>query len=385
MLSDQHKIRVAFSVTNCICFDQRVLKIAETVSGLNCDVTIIGRRSGDCCDSGSVPFRTKRFRMIFRRGFLFYKFFNIRLFLYLVFHNYDLLVSNDLDTLLPNFLVSKIKRLPLVYDSHEYFTGVPELNNRPFVKWIWKRIERFAFPQLKNVMTVSESIASIYLKEYNIRPQVIRNFSKKADHISRYTHDELDIPENYLVLIIQGTGINIDKGAEELIEAISITDGIALLVVGSGDVVTELKQKVSFLNIGYKVRFIQSVPWEIMMKYTKSADVGMCIEKDTNLNYRYSLPNKLFDYIVAGIPVIASNLPETSKILTEHGCGIMLDEVNPEKISTLLTGLLNNKDKLDELRKKSIEASQKLNWETESQKVLEFYKDVIRTNGLRES
>ena len=107
--------------------------------------------------------------MIFKRGFLFYKFFNIRLFFFLLFHKYDLLVSNDLDTLLPNFLVSKLKGLPLVYDSHEYFTGVPEIQNRPFVKWVWKSIEKLYFPGLKNVMTVSESIASQYEKEYGVK------------------------------------------------------------------------------------------------------------------------------------------------------------------------------------------------------------------------
>ena len=121
-----YKIKVAFSVTNCICHDQRVMKIARSVSNLGCDIIIIGRRSGECCSSGSVPFKTKRFRMIFHKGFLFYKFFNIRLFIYLLFHKHDLLVSNDLDTLLPNYLVSKIKALPLVFDSHEYFTGVPD-------------------------------------------------------------------------------------------------------------------------------------------------------------------------------------------------------------------------------------------------------------------
>ena len=142
MPSNIHKTRVAFSVTNCICHDQRVLKIAETVSSLDCEITIIGRKSGDCCDTDKIPFNTKRFKMFFKRGFFFYKCFNIRLFLYLLFHKYDLLVSNDLDTLLPNFLVSRLKHLPLIYDSHEYFTGVPEIQNRTFVKWVWKSIEK---------------------------------------------------------------------------------------------------------------------------------------------------------------------------------------------------------------------------------------------------
>ena len=121
--------------------------------------------------------------MIFKRGFLFYKFFNIRLFFYLLLHKADLLVSNDLDTLLPNFLISKIKNLPLVYDSHEYFTGVPEIQNRPFVKWVWKSLEKSIFQRLKYVITVSEPIASLYENLYSVKPVVIRNLAKKSDHL----------------------------------------------------------------------------------------------------------------------------------------------------------------------------------------------------------
>ena len=377
MPPETHKPKVAFSVTNCICHDQRVMKIADTVSRLDCDITIIGRRSGDCCQTGSVPFRTKRFRMVFKRGFLFYKFFNIRLFFFLLFHNYDLLVSNDLDTLLPNFLISKLKQIPLVYDSHEYFTGLPEIQNRPFVKWVWKTIEKSIFPRLKYSMTVSEPIASLYEEMYRVRPIVIRNLSKNSDMITPFTRGEMGVATDDLLLIIQGSGINIDKGAEELIEAVNISDGVTLLIVGSGDVISDLKQQVKHLHVENKVKFIPKVPWEILMKYTKSADIGMCIEKDTNLNYRYSLPNKLFDYIAAGIPVIASNLPETGKIINENNCGLIIDKVAPEDLSNAFSELKNNPVFLSELRSNSVLASEKLNWEIESEKVKEFYIKVL--------
>jgi glycosyltransferase involved in cell wall biosynthesis len=377
MCSNSKRNRVAFSVTNCICYDQRVTKIAATVNSLGCDITIIGRRSGDCSDSVSVPFKTVRFRMIFRRGFLFYKFFNIRLFFFLLFHNYDLLVSNDLDTLLPNFLASKLKRLPLVYDSHEYFTGVPEIQNRPFVKWVWKSIEKSIFPGLKNVMTVSEPIASLYEMMYHVRPQVIRNFSRNAKDIISFTHLELEISPADFLVIIQGTGINIDKGAEELIEAINISSGVALLIVGSGDVLPKLWKRVRELKLENQVKFIPQVPWETLMRYTKSADIGMCIEKNTNLNYRFSLPNKLFDYISAGIPVIASNLPETGKIIKENKCGVIINKVTPEDISNAISELRNNPVLLSELRRNAVSASEKLNWETESEKVKEFYNKIL--------
>jgi len=175
MQTGAHKQFVAFSVTNCICHDRRVQKMASVAEELGCEATIIGRRGGKCCEGEHMPFRTKRFRMIFNKGFLFYQFFNIRLFFSLLFDKYDMLVANDLDTLLPNYLVSKIRKTPLVYDSHEYFTGVPEIQNKPFVKWVWKTIERSVFPHLQNILTVSDPIAEKYSEEYGIRPVTVRN------------------------------------------------------------------------------------------------------------------------------------------------------------------------------------------------------------------
>ena len=377
MIPDNRKIRIAFSVTNCICFDQRVLKMAGVLAGMNADITIIGRKKGSCCEKNIVPFKTKRFRMIFRKGFLFYKFFNIRLLFWLLFHKYNLLVANDLDTLLPNFIVSKIRHIPLVYDSHEYFTGLPEIKERPFVKFVWKSVEKTVFPYLKYVMTVSEPIASLYEEEYGLRPVVIRNYPESSAEIKAFTKKELNIPDTDFLLIIQGTGINLDKGGEELVDAIASAGNISLIVAGSGDMVPALKQRAEKHGIDLKVKFIPPLPWKELMRYTKSADAGMVLEKNTNLNYRYSLPNKLFDYISAGIPVIASDLPETKKIITTFSCGIIIPEVTPEEIIEAVNMLSGNKLLHDELRRNSISAAGELNWEKESVRVRNFYENIM--------
>src|SRR4030043_56925 len=374
MQGSNNKTIVAFSVINCICFDQRVQKIAETVSKLDCEITIIGRRLGDCCDSDSVPFRTKRFRMLFKRGFFFYKFFNVRLFFYLLNHKFDLLVANDLDTLPANYLVSKLKHLPLVYDSHEYFTGVPELNNKPFRKWFWKTIERSIFPHLKYVMTVSDSISEQYEIEYKIRPLVVRNCSPVSSDIKPYLHRDLGIPEDHLLLVIQGGGINIDRGGEELIEAINETESVILLVIGAGDVYKILKDRTDSLNLGGRIRFIPKLPWPEMMRYTKTADAGLTLDKETNLNYRFILPNKLFDYISAGIPVIASRRIEVEKIVLGNNCGIIIPEITPQEISNAIKKLRDDRALLNKLKQNSVYASGSLNWENESKMVTDFYK-----------
>lgn len=304
-------------------------------------------------------------------------FFNIRLFFFLAFNKFDLLVSNDLDTLLPCFLISKLRKLPLVYDSHEYFTGVPEIQNRPFVKSVWKRIERSVFPSLKYVMTVSDSIAVQYEHEYGLRPVTVRNCSMRTGDITPYTHEELGINQGNLLLILQGTGINIDRGGEELIDAVNITENVSLLVVGSGDQLEYLDRKVITLGLKERIRFIPTCPWLNLMKYTRSADAGLSLDKDSNLNYKFSLPNKLFDYISAGIPVIASHLTEISGILSEFNCGIVIPEVTPEEISKAIIALRDNRALLSDLKRNATTASESLNWETESIKVKKLYQLIL--------
>ena len=373
-----NKPSVVFSVTNCICHDRRVQKMASVVSGLGCEVTIIGRKSGACCDVNNVEFRSIRFRMIFKRGFLFYKFFNIRLLFRLLFNKYNLLVANDLDTLLPNYMVSKIRKIPLVYDSHEYFTGVPEIQKRPFVKWVWTTIERSVFPHLRNVLTVSDSIAEKYAGQYGIKPVTIRNCSDSSEGIKNFTHEEMGIDRGNLIVVLQGTGINADRGGEELIEAIGLTDGVTLLIIGSGDLLPLLKVKVSALNISDKVKFIPTLPWNEMMRYTKSADAGLSLDRDTNLNYSFSLPNKLFDYISAGIPVIAGNLQEVRKIIEENECGIIIPDISPTEISKAIIRLRDDRLLLNKLKQNAFKGSEKLSWERESEKVRTLYRSVLK-------
>jgi glycosyltransferase involved in cell wall biosynthesis len=354
---------------------------------MGCNIKIIGRKRGNCCNSGSVPFPVKRFRMLFRKGILFYAFFNIRLFFYLLLHKSDLLVSNDLDTLLPCFLVSKLKGLALVYDSHEYFTGVAEVQDRPFVKLVWKTIEKWILPRLRNTMTVSDSIAHQYEKEYGIKPLTVRNCPVRVREILPFPREEIGVDPHQLLLIIQGTGINTDRGGEELIDAISLTDNVSLLVVGSGDVLELMKKKVLELNLGSRVIFIPVCHQEELMRYTKTADAGMSLDKNTNENHNFSLPNKLFDYIVAGIPVIASDLYEIRKLLNDHKCGILIPVVRPGEISKAIIRLRDDRTLLAELKHHADIASDTLNWSVESLKVMELYSAILKTikHGVTQS
>jgi len=324
------------------------------------------------------PYRSLRMKLFFTKGPCFYAAFNIRLFFLLLFKKADLLVANDLDTLLPNYLVSKIKNIPLVYDSHEYFTEVPELVNRKGVQKIWKSIERRIFPKLKDVITVNDSIAGLYEKEYGLRPKVVRNIPPARKITVTKTRTELGLPEDKFILILQGSGINVDRGTEEMVEAMPlITEEAVLLIVGSGDVIDILKSKVEQLQLSGRVIFQPKQPYQELMQYTANADLGLTLDKDTNLNYRYSLPNKLFDYIHAGIPVLASSLPEIEKIIKQYNIGDFIPSHNPVSIAAKVNEIIENKALMSDWRKNINFAARDLSWEKEEQILKQVYSKYV--------
>ena len=368
--------QIYISVTNDIVTDQRVNKVARTILSSGVSVALVGRVRKGSLPVGKNPFNIKRFRMVFNRGALFYACFNFRLFFYLLFRKMDLLLANDLDTLPANYLVSRIKRIPLVYDSHEYFTGVPELQDRKIVKGIWKWIEKRIFPNLKYIYTVSQSIADLYKEEYNREVKVVRNLSLGWKPVNKPSRSELGIAEGKRILILQGSGINIERGAEEAVEAMLYIENAILLIIGEGDVMDQLKKSVDQMDLSGKILFINKMPYAKLLEYTSLGDVGLTLDKDTNLNYRYSLPNKLFDYIQARVPVLASKLVEVEKIIRNYKIGELIDSHEPKHIAEKLNFMLDSEDKRREWKKNLEQAAEELCWENEEGKLIEIFENA---------
>jgi glycosyltransferase involved in cell wall biosynthesis len=320
---------------------------------------------------------THRMILLFEKGPLFYTCFNIRLFFFLLFRRSDLLFSNDLDTLLPNYLISKLKNKPLVYDSHEYFTEVPELVNRKRIQSIWKRIERWIFPKLINVITVNDSIAALFEEQYGVRPVVVRNIAKHKPYDSVKTRNELGLPTHKKILILQGAGINIQRGAEEMVEAMQYIEDALLLIVGGGDVIATLKEHVNELKLQEKIIFMPKQPYENLFNLTYNADIGLTLDKDTNINYRFSLPNKLFDYIQAGIPVIASPLVEVKKIIEQYEIGDFIPNHDPKEIANKINEVLANQELIAKWKKNVNFAASQLNWESEEYNLKKIFAQYV--------
>ncbi len=368
------KKRAIVSVTNDLYTDQRVHKVCLFLHENGYEVLLVGRHRKGSPEMDERPYKWRRLNVLFDKGPLFYAFYNLFLFFYLLIKRKDVLVSNDLDTLLPNFLIHKICKTKLVYDTHELFTEVPELVSRPKVQKIWLKIEKSIFPKLKHVITVNQSIASIYTEKYGVEVDVVRNISPKRKFTKTETRGSLGLPEDKFIVILQGAWINVDRGGEELVEAFSeVPDNCFLVIAGGGDVIDALKQKVEQLNIQNKVTFYPKQPYEALCQITMNCDLGVSLDKNTNKNYQFSLPNKVFDYIHSGLPVLVSDLVEIRRIVERYKVGEILNEVSPGQIANSIALLAKEKERYLEYKRNTVMASEDLNWENETKVLQEIY------------
>ncbi len=369
-----HKIVV--SVTNDLSTDQRVHKICTALSEEGFEILVIGRKL-----KSSTPlhrnYQTRRMQLLFNNGFLFYAEYSIRLFFLLLFVKKDILLANDLDTLLPNFLISKFTKKKLVYDSHELFTEVPELIHRPLVQKIWLFIEKSIFQKLKNVYTVNAIIAEIYQKKYKVSVKVIRNIAPKLKVSESGKAFVKKTKNGRKMLILQGAGINIDRGGEEAVEMMQYLPNFILYIIGSGDVFPVLKKKVAELKLEKRVFLLGRKPYEELMRYTKIADLGLSLDKNTNLNYEYSLPNKIFDYIQAETPMLVSNRQIIADLVQKNNIGLVSLSHDPKTLANTVLEIFSNQKQYDNWCVNIKKASNIYNWENEQKHLKEIYRNLL--------
>ncbi len=365
--------RIIVSVTNDLYTDQRVHKVCTFLLKQGYDVLLVGRMRKTSIPLPLRDYPTKRMRLLFDKGALFYAEYNFRLFLFLLFRRANILLSNDLDSLLGNYAASKFKpTAELVYDSHEYFTEVPELQGRK-AKQIWEGIEAWIFPKLKKIYTVNQSIADLYTKKYKKKVNVVRNISPLWRPTELKSREELELPIGIPIIIIQGAGINVDRGAEEAVEAMKLISNAVLIIVGDGDVVPELKKRIIENKLEEKVLFFGKQPYSVMMNFTHHASIGLTLDKDTNLNYKYSLPNKLFDYIHTNTAVVCTDLVEIRRVVDNYKIGEVIEDFNSTTLANCLNNLLSDTERLKRYQSNCELASQAENWEKETEVLAELF------------
>jgi glycosyltransferase involved in cell wall biosynthesis len=367
--------KITISVINDLVTDQRVLRMAGTLAGEGYYIFLIGRKPDIGSPEPETNLTYHRFRLLFNRGPLFYAVYNIRLFWFLLFtRRPDLLMAVDLDTLPANYLVSRIRRIPLLYDSHEYFTEVPELIDRPFVRNVWERIERRIVPKLKTAIAVSESISRVYTEKYGTEFITIRNFPLRSAP-QQFPGFNESYTAKYKI-IYQGA-LNTGRGLELMIEAMNYIDDTILFIVGEGDIMGELQRKVHSMNLPERIFIPGRIMPTKLKKLTAQCNLGISLEEDIGLNYRLALPNKIFDYIQAEIPVLCSDLPEMAALVRKYKIGEVCISREAEKLAGQITGMMKDTERKESWKRNLKKAAAELCWENEEEKLIAIVTRIV--------
>jgi len=364
------KKKIIFSVTSDLTYDQRMQKICRSLSNAGYDIELVGRERKSSDVLNNEPFKQTRLKCRFTKGKLFYMEYNIRLFSYLRNQDFDAACAIDLDTIMAVYFAKKSNNIKLVYDAHEYFTEVPEVVRRKLIQNIWKWVERTFVPKFDLAYTVSPAIAELFSKKYNKKFDIILN----TPVLESETLDKVNTKES--TLLYQGA-LNEGRGLENLIEAMQGVNA-KLLLAGEGDLSKELRDLVKRLNLENKVQFLGYVkPYELK-RLTELSTIGINLLENKGLSYYYSLSNKFFDYIHAGLPQVCIDFPEYRKINDAFDVALLTKDCSIDEIKKAVQRLLSDQELYTRLQKNCEVCSEKLNWQNEEKKLVDFYNELLR-------
>jgi glycosyltransferase involved in cell wall biosynthesis len=367
--------KITVSVTSDLTTDQRVIRICTTLQQMGFTVHVIARGFSNSLPLDTYNFSAQRIKCYFKKGVMQYAEFNFKLFLKLAFVKTDYFLANDLDVLIPNYMLSRLRQKKIFYDTHEYYTGVPELKNNHTKRKIWKFFEDWIFPKLPVVYTVNNSVKNKYAEEYGNKIEVVRNVPTTIDI------EPMPIPthwQNKTILLMQGAGINEGRGGMELLLAMQyLPENYYLVYIGSGTIWNAIQQKTIELNLQTRVEMIPKLAPSMLKKYTALAHVGFSLDGFDDINYLFNLPNKIFDYMHAGVPCIATAIPEVKAIYNEYACGVCIDSLNEKIIAQAIITLTQNKEQYEILKANALKAAKVFCWENESNQLKQIYKPFL--------
>lgn len=362
------KRKIITSAFSNLATDQRIEKVCKTLFDNGYELELIGNNYGG---EGKMkrPYPFSRISISSKSLKTAYFEFNWKLYQQLLkkADKNTLLHANDIDALLPNYLVAKKLNIPLVFDSHEIFTEMPAIQGKMSQK-LWRTLESWLLPKMKFMMTESESYAEWFEKAYGVKSIVARNIPRKIENAPFFSEN------NPKIILYQGA-INPFRGLEQAILAMHDVDA-KLLIAGDGPMKKNYEELVVKENLSQKVQFLGKLLPDDLREVTKTADMGMSLEENGGVSYLYSLPNKVSDYIQARVPLVMINFPEMMRVYNQFKVGEMVTSHEPKIIAEAFNKVLKNGRQyyLSELEK----AAKSLCWENEEAKILQLFSDAMK-------
>ncbi len=379
--------RLLLTATTDLTYDQRMARTSAALAAAGYDVVLVGRtRPGSRSLTAGLPYAQHRLRCRFHHGKLFYLEFTCRLAWWLLRQPAPTAYGAvDLDTVLPVWLAARLKRRPWVYDAHELFTEVPEVVARPAVQRVWRWIEAFAVPRATRAYTVGPALADVFRARYGRPFGVVRNVPAASGfgfRVSGFEGLQATSEARTSKLVLYQGALNVGRGLEQLLEALPLVDPAARLIICvEGDRSGALRARVAAdPALAGRVEFRGYVAPEELRALTRTACVGTMLLENCGLSYYYSLANKFFDYVQAGVPQVCIDFPEYRALNAEHEVATLVPDLAPAGLAAALNRLLSDEAYHARLAANCVRAAQVWNWERESGEVTRIFGEAVSSS-----
>jgi glycosyltransferase involved in cell wall biosynthesis len=371
-------------VLNKFTHDTRVYKEARTLTKAGFDVTVWALGDGVLPAAERVGgFEVKRWttrlpNLRFRIPGLTYSELVLQMTRRLWREKAQVYHAHDMNALLPSYLAARMNGAHLIYDSHEFWPSAQGRDWRARLRLeALKRIEGFIGRRAQGVITVNTTIAQELNKLYGVTPVVLMNYQKyvevpKSDILRR----ELNIAAQDRIAIYAGIWVA-GRGLERLIASVPYLDRVVVVLMGPDKLNGKLERLAQEFGVQDRVKFRSPVPPDQVSRYVASADIGLMPTQATKLSYYYGCGNKLFHYLMAGIPAAVSNHPEKRRVVETYDVGTIFDETNPKDIAQAINTVLDDEQRYQRMCRNARKATrEELNWQIEEQKLLHLYRSL---------
>lgn len=290
--------------------------------------------------------------------------------------NADVYHAHDANTLHIAWLAAALRRKPLIYDAHEIST-----DREGYGGWgkVIYYLEKWLTPRVAGMITTTDLRADHFVETYGCRrPLVLQNRPRYAVQAEKgVLRERLGISPERFVVLYQG-GIQPGRGLRNLVRVAARIPDIDLVMIGGGRQAAEIAALITELDVVGRVHRVPTVPMNELAAWTPDADVGMQVLRNTCLNHWTTDSNKLFEYILAGVPVIASDFPEISRVVKHGGFGLLVDPDNLDSIESAIRRMKEDQAFREACRENCIRARESWSWEAQEHLLHELYDRVLQ-------
>lgn len=376
------KKKICMVTTSNLDYDTRILNEAEALTQ-NFDVEIITAGFHQENYRKKWHFLAKPVKIFSFRPQLLARILNLWPIMMAAYYaQADIYHAHDLPGLLCTWPAAVFKRKFLVYDSHELWSSITLYGAGRIFRLPFAILEKILILRVQAIITVNNSIAEILKKKFKKSTIAIYNYPVFSKVKSKYGYRPKKIKTVLYAGLLAG-----GRGLFQAIEtATFLDDSYKFIFIGYGDKKAELEKKIGEKNLSDRFTILNALAVEELCELISTVDIGLCLIENVSQSYYYSSPNKLFQYIASGVPVLASDFPEYKNIVMKNKIGEVVNPAEPKKIAQKIKNMTkaeNEKKYRKNLRGLS---SKKFNWTLESVKLVEFYKEIsagVKTDAKR--